>query len=413
MKEKEVKEKIVEAYRHATPDLEREILQGCGEKKLLPMPKKRRQLAARICGIAACFLMLAGTVTGFAAYHAAHAVKSTVSLDVNPSVELKLNRRDRVLSVRALNGDGEKIIAGMDFSGSDVQLAVNALIGSMLKHGYLSEIANSVLLSVDSADADRSAALQKQLAAEIDTLLQTDTFRAAVLSQTISETEQTKSLQEEYGITAGKAQLICELLAANPQHTAAELASLSINELNLLRQARTAEATQISSSGNASDKAYIGEVRAKELAFAHAGVNAEAVSQWEIELDTYRGAMVYEVDFSADGISYECEIDARSGAVAKFEQEKEEPRQEPPGAQAEPSDGPDGQNFITEQQAKELALAHVGVTSEQLDSFELEADSEDGVAVYEAEFSAGGFEYDVEIDAVSGAVRKAERQVQD
>ena len=40
----------------------------------------------------------------------------------------------------------------MDFSGSSLDVAVNAIIGSMLQNGYLNELANSVLISVDNND---------------------------------------------------------------------------------------------------------------------------------------------------------------------------------------------------------------------------------------------------------------------
>ena len=69
-------------------------------------------------------------------------------------------------------------------------------------------------------------------------LLQTDTFSGAVLSQTVAKDDALRQLAESYGITVGKAQLIRDILDDDGRHTFGELTSLSINELNLLRQGR-------------------------------------------------------------------------------------------------------------------------------------------------------------------------------
>ena len=93
---------------------------------------------------------------------------------------------DRVLRVNALNEDGRIVLGDMNFSGSSLDVTVNALIGSMLRNGYLNENANSILVSVDTRDAAKGSALREKLAGEIDSLLRTDTFSGAVLSQTVA-----------------------------------------------------------------------------------------------------------------------------------------------------------------------------------------------------------------------------------
>ena len=69
--------------------------------------------------------------------------------------------------------------------------------------------------------------------------------------------------------------------------------------------------------GSASDKSYIGAEKAKEIAFAHAGVAASDVGFSKAELDFDDGRIGYEVDFSSGTVEYEYEVDALSGAVLK------------------------------------------------------------------------------------------------
>lgn len=187
-----------------------------------------------MAGLAAGLCLILGGGLGVRNYQVNHTVDATVSLDVNPSVEIKINQKERILDVIPLNEDGRTIVGDMDFSGSSLDVAVNAIIGSMLQNGYLNELANSVLISVDNNDPVRGMALQERLADEVNKLLQTDSFRGAVLSQTVVKSDELQQMAEQYGITLGKAQLIQEILGKNSLHTFDELAPLSINELNIL-----------------------------------------------------------------------------------------------------------------------------------------------------------------------------------
>ena len=121
--------------------------------------------------------------------------------------------------------------------------------------------ANSVLISVDNNDPVRGMALQERLADEVNKLLQTDSFRGAVLSQTVVKSDELQQMAEQYGITLGKAQLIQEILGKNSLHTFDELAPLSINELNILLGKEGAE-THVEVVGTASEK---GDVYKRQL----------------------------------------------------------------------------------------------------------------------------------------------------
>ena len=66
-----------------------------------------RQLAVLAACAAAIFLLVG---SGLYAYLAPY---SLVSLDVNPSLQYTLNRMGLVLSVEAVNGDGDELLAEM------------------------------------------------------------------------------------------------------------------------------------------------------------------------------------------------------------------------------------------------------------------------------------------------------------
>ena len=59
--------------------------------------------------------------------------------------------------------------------------------------------------------------------------------------------------------------------------------------------------------------------RAKEIALAHAGVSESAANFKQIKLDNKSGKAVYVIEFIANKLRYEFDIDASSGSIIKFE----------------------------------------------------------------------------------------------
>lgn len=164
------------AIEHAAPDAVGDVLSRCGAQKGTedmtqqerPVKNRRTRRMAPWLAAACLALIIAG---GGMQYTQSHLVRSIISVDVNPSVELKLNAKSRVISAVALNRDGEEILEGLKLEGADANVAVNALIGSLLQHGYVDELANSILISVEDGDSVRGAALQQELTTEVEAIL--------------------------------------------------------------------------------------------------------------------------------------------------------------------------------------------------------------------------------------------------
>ncbi len=440
--------KIKQAFENATPDLLDAILEKSEQQKgkIIYMENKRsKNTVKRLVSIAAALVLCITGIAGYEAY-ANLAVDSVIALDVNPSIELTVNGKERVISVNPLNEDAKVVVGDMDFKGSDVDVAVNALIGSMLRNGYINDMANSILLSVNNDDPAKGAELQSRLSAEINHLLQTETFKGAVLSQNITADEELNKLARQHGITAGKAKLVQQIAAQNTMHTFEELAPLSINELNLLSRGGTLD--NVDSVGAASDKAYIGEAAAKAAALAHAGVQEADITRYEAEMDYERGTMVYEIEFHHSGREYDYDIDAVSGEVLWSSNERDDdyaPHKSEPKPETHKQNNSEGgktdvvpyhsdkpqQNaqqgsqqqskpaaaaddgYIGKDAAKAAALAHAGLSESQVSKIRCELDREDGRVVYEVDFKNGGMEFEYEIDAENGSVLKYEKDRDD
>ena len=430
MKHEQIETKVHQAFTHATPDVLDAVLTDCQERKgvIVPMEeKKKRKGMQKWIGIAAALVLLAAGGLTAARLYGANAVAATVSLDVNPSIEIQINQKEEVLTVNARNDDARIVIGDMDFKGSSLDVTVNALIGSMLRNGYLNELANSILVSVDNDDPAQAAALQQKLSEEINALLQTDSFSGSVLTQTLSHDAALQQMANEYGITLGKAQLIQQITQQNSLYTFASLVPLSINELNLLIASNDVQLDNVQSTGTASDKAYIGTEKAKEAALAHAGLQEADVTFVKVKLDYDDGRAEYEVEFYQGNTEYDYDIDATTGQVLSFDREAES-YQAPNGgnqnAQATPAPtatpnapantpAATANGYISADRAQSTALNHAGVAAADARQMKCELDREDGMMIYEVEFKAGGYEYDYEINAVTGTILKSDREWDD
>ena len=115
----------------------------------------------RLVSLAAVFVVMIGVFTVWR--NANQSVLAVVDLDVNPSIELSINGKEKVVGAIAVNEDGEAILSDMDLKGSDVKTACNAVVGYMLMKGYLNDQSNSILLSVSANDSNKGLEIENEL----------------------------------------------------------------------------------------------------------------------------------------------------------------------------------------------------------------------------------------------------------
>ena len=421
-------DKIRTAYDHATPDVLDRILSACEKQKgnVIPMTagkhNKKRTVSIVSAAAAVCILFSAAMIwqpwnvgTVQPGVTQTGEVDSIITLDVNPSISIDIDQNETVMAVQALNDDAEKVIGDMDLQGTDLDVTVNALIGSMLKNGYLDEAKNSILVTVENDDQARGDELKEQITNDIKKVFSEDGLEAAVLSQTLTEDEQIDALAQQYGISKGKAALIQELIGNDTTLTFESLAPLSVQEIALLYASRQSDDSSVTQSGSVNESSYIGVEAAKKAAFTHAGVSESDVTKLEVEYDNDDGVMVYEVDFHVGTTEYDYEIDAKTGDVLKVEKDVDDDAPNTgsgntsSGGSSSGSSSSNTTSYISGDTALQKALAHAGVSASQAVDVDVEFD--DGH--YDVDFRVGSTEYDYEINAKTGAVIRYEKDVDD
>ena len=395
---------------HTAPEQLTGILEACEARKgnviTMNEVKKKKNRLLPIAVAAALVLVCLGGYLGLsyanrADLPAEYSVASVITLDVNPSLNIVMDESDKVLEVQPLNDDAKTVIGDMDFTGSSLDVTVNALIGSMLVNGYLDGIRNSILVSVENGDSAKAESLQQQVSDLISSAVGDGGFEASVLTQTVTATSESAALAEQYGISEGKAELILKVCAADPTLTAESLAPLSVNDISLIAGSRGISDSTVSQTGTASSKGYISVDEAKSAAYAHAGVAESDVVYVETDFDSEHGVMVYEVEFYAGNVEYEYDINAQTGEVVKYAQQNT--------GTSIPSGTVSG-DYIGETAAKEAALSHAGVSEADVCWLKADFDSDDGIYLYELEFAANGVKYDYDVNALTGDIVKFEEE---
>ncbi len=457
----QMERRLSAALDKTAPDDVDGVLSRCTERKgtVVPMKKKNNRMKKWMQTVAACLavLLLGG---GGLLVQQAHAVTSVVSLDVNPSIELRVNSREKVVSCQALNDEAAAVLedmdGGRDLKGVKADVAVNAIVGSLVRCGYLDSLSSAILISVEDKDQARAQRLQQELTNVVGGAL--GNSQAAVLSQTVQQDKELEKQAKANNISTGKAALIRQAMALNGSLTFEGLAQLSVEELRDLIEAgapgmpigmqaaleaaanyaglTTADITdadvdpeldenpahyevefQVPGKGELEYKveAYTGQVlsgpanvtpsvpaagdvgleAAKSAALKHAGLSTAVFTKAERDYDD--GRLEYELEFHTDSAAYEVTVDAATGRVLDYEKENLR--------------GGTGGTDIGAQAAKAAALKHAGLSEGQVRELQVEWDNEHGRAVYEVEFKSGGMEYEYVIDAATGSVleHQAER----
>ena len=403
MTNEKMEQRLASAVEKTAPNDVNGVLSRCDERKgtVIPMTTKKTTKKRWTTLAAACLaLVLLGG--GGIFYQQAHAVASVVSLDVNPSIELKVSKSEKVLVCTPLNEDAKAILAdmggGADLKGAKLDVAVNAIVGSLVRNGYLNSISSAIMISVEDNDTARAEKLQRELTSTVDGVLQTSEAKASVLTQTLTQDAGLAQQARENSISIGKAALVNRVLALNPALKFDALAKLSVEELKDLAEAG-APAMPIGT-----DKAM--DIAA--AAFGKASTAKMAYSAVDPELD--ESPAHYEVEIkSQTGEEFEYKIDAYTGAILESKREAADGTEVPVVQPSKPAASGD----IGYAKAKSVALNHAGVSENKAYDMEIELDDEDGTLVYEVEFKSGNMEYSYEINAATGAILKHEAELDD
>ena len=166
-------------------------------------------------------------ITAFAASAAAFILLSTgtwaysspytyVSVDVNPSIEITANRFDRVLSVRAVNDDGEDILNEIpldDLKHHKIKNAISETVDQITEAGYFSnDSEGGIIITTSSKNTDKADALAQELQQKVE--IEAEQISDSITVEAYSVGKERLLAAKELGVTPGKLNLVEKLQEA-------------------------------------------------------------------------------------------------------------------------------------------------------------------------------------------------------
>lgn len=190
-------------------------------------PAQVRHVAA-VCG---CLLFFFAAGIGGVYSYENILVDSIVDMDVNPSFELKINKKDRVLSFTPLNEDAAQAAEGHTYKDWNIEDAVKDLYRIMEEKEYLTDDRRTVLISVENKNPNRVSQLQSQLSDCIRKTAEESKKTVRIVTQEKKKDQALNQTAQNYHISSGKLQFIRMMTAAYPDLDEKTLSKMSMEEL--------------------------------------------------------------------------------------------------------------------------------------------------------------------------------------
>lgn len=307
------------------------------------------------------------------------STKAVVSIDVNPSVALSLNRFEYVIDTQAGNTDGAEVLDDLSLKNLKLSTALDALMGAMSRKGYLDDQAQ-ISVFVDGSDDDFNRELYDEITEDLAHLAPDAVTQVGESATNEQTTEQ----------------------PAGNEQTTEQPSAEQTTEQPATDQTTAQPVTGQTGEQQPQQSASITEEQAKEIAANHAGVAVADLTFHSVSLEEDDGRRVYDVEFYSGSTEYDYEIDAATGDILSYDNDVENfsiPQQQSTATGS----------YIGEDAAKAAALQRAGLTEDQVRWEKCELDEDDGRFSYELEFSSGQHEYECEVEAFTGEIVKFEQ----
>ena len=139
---------------------------------------------------------------------------SYVSLDVNPSIEYSVNAFDRVVSVTAVNEDGEAITKELDLKNEKITKAIQKTVDKLIEEGYITDDDNAgIIIAISNSDKEKAENLADELEEDTQKYMEEKGETAEVEAEAVGKerVEEAKAM----GVTPGKLNLVQKLIASS------------------------------------------------------------------------------------------------------------------------------------------------------------------------------------------------------
>lgn len=337
MWDNELKNNINSAFEAIVPDGQFEKITAkisVSEERTQINMTKRKNKSIFLLPAAACLLF----ALVFGLIYQESKIDSLILIDINPSIEMSLNKNEKVVDVEGVNEDAKAILSNLDLKKTDIDEAINEIVSAVSEGGYLDGENNGILVTVINDDTSKADNLRKTVVDDIANALTQNETSAQVVNQTVVVTDEVRKFANDNYISYGKAVFIMKLAEKDSTLNTVDLVKMGITELSVLVEEKNID---ISDFCDVSENLYenihdaIVDIQdsviqdnellsntvvkskddAKLAALTHAKLKTGDVKNLSAEIYKVGNRNVYWVGFEYDGVTYNYDIDAETGEI--------------------------------------------------------------------------------------------------
>lgn len=338
--------------------------------------KTNKQKIAAVISVLLIFTMIfAGCVKS--REKSTDAKIGAVTLSINPEIKIEYDKNGNVTNLVGINDDGKVVVQNLaNYENKDCNEVLNQLVKEIYNKGYFEK-------EIDGNDRNIVLKLEPNSKLPNDRFLED-------LENSVSN-------------------------ASNELKLNSKIIEIDKDDFD---------------EKYATDKApsnYISLEKAKEIALAQAGINSSQAKFTEKDFDFEKNVPVYDLEFIANNIKYEYNIDAITGKVVsaeheniladnkddiydnddaddKYDDDRYDDDRYDKDDDIEVVPSKKEEKYISKDKAKSIALNRAKLNENNVKFTSVKLDRENGKAVYEIEFTSNGFEYDCDVNAINGKV---------
>lgn len=338
--------------------------------------KTNKQKIAAVISVLLIFTMIFAGCVKFRE-KSTDAKIGAVTLSINPEIKIEYDKNGNVTNLVGINDDGKVVVQNLaNYENKDCNEVLNQLVKEIYNKGYFEK-------EIDGNDRNIVLKLEPNSKLPNDRFLED-------LENSVSN-------------------------ASNELKLNSKIIEIDKDDFD---------------EKYATDKApsnYISLEKAKEIALAQAGINSSQAKFTEKDFDFEKNVPVYDLEFIANNIKYEYNIDAITGKVVsaeheniladnkddiydnddaddKYDDDRYDDDRYDKDDDIEVVPSKKEEKYISKDKAKSIALNRAKLNENNVKFTSVKLDRENGKAVYEIEFTSNGFEYDCDVNAINGKV---------
>lgn len=185
----------------------------------------------KIASVAAVFILAVGLSFGGYSYYNYSQPYSYVDVDINPSIELTMNKYDKIVKMEGINQDGKTLLSNIENKNKDLKEGIEEIIKAATEKGYLkSNSQNVVMFAISSKDANKTVMIENNVKNAASGQLKAENLNDTNIvteKVTLKNHDEAKKL----GLSPGKLLVIERLKNLEPEKKVEDLKNLSMKDI--------------------------------------------------------------------------------------------------------------------------------------------------------------------------------------